>query len=187
MSLVMWSRVRQALLLLLVMSVIAAGCGADDSEGESSGTSQNAPVTTTSSVDPAQGVTISGAWTRTPVAGQTTAAVYGVISNGTAEPVTVVSVSTPVTDQAALHQTTTGRDGAMQMRAVDDGLEIAPGDSLTLEPGGTHIMLSGVDPANYPAAVEVTLTFDGAGPITFQAPSQAGAPDPMAGMDHSGM
>jgi hypothetical protein len=71
--------------------------------------------------------------------------------------------------------------------AVDDGLEIAPGDSLTLEPGGTHIMLSGVDPANYPAAVEVTLTFDGADPITFQAPSQAGAPDPMAGMDHSGM
>ena len=34
--------------------------------------------------------------------------------------------------------------GVMRMRAVDGGLAIAAGDSVTLAPGGLHIMLMGL-------------------------------------------
>ena len=68
----------------------------------------------------------------------------------------------------------------MQMRPLPDGLEIKPGASVELKPGGFHIM--GIDLAGGYAAgqtVKGTLTFAKAGTVAIEykvAPIGAGAP-----------
>ena len=64
--------------------------------------------------------------------------------------------------------------GMMGMQPVDR-IEIAPGASVTLEPGGYHLMLMGV--TDMPAIgemVEITLTFEKAGDVVVQAEVKAG-------------
>ena len=60
--------------------------------------------------------------------------------------------------------------GVMRMRAVDGGLVIAAGDSVTLAPGGLHIMLMGLT-TDLPAGSqhEITLVFEKAGQVTLPA------------------
>jgi copper(I)-binding protein len=66
------------------------------------------------------------------------------------------------------------------MRPLADGVEIAPGETVTLKPGGLHIMLMKLTgPIKKGDAVPITLTFEKAGEITLQfiaAPIGAKAP-----------
>jgi len=57
-------------------------------------------------------------------------------------------------------------NGVMRMRAVDGGLAIAAGDSVTLAPGGLHIMLMGLTTDLAPDTQhEIILVFEKAGDI----------------------
>lgn len=58
----------------------------------------------------------------------------------------------------SMHHTETV-DGMMRMLPVDGGIELAPGGSLRMRPGGTHVMLEGL---------ERTLTAGDRVPITLQ-------------------
>lgn len=141
--------------------LVLAGCGGDDS---TTGTASTVPAT----------VGVSDAWTRQPAPGQTTAAVYAVVSNPTDADVTIVAASTPITDSAGLHETVMNDDGTMAMRPAEGGFVVPAGGQFTFEPGGAHIMLSGIDPSTYPTDhVEMTLRFDGADPVTFDADVRA--------------
>ncbi len=51
-------------------------------------------------------------------------------------------------------------DGTMSMDEPAGGLTIGAGDSVVLEPGGTHVMLDGVEAGDVVAPVEVTFAFD---------------------------
>ena len=63
-----------------------------------------------------------------------------------------------------MHQATMTADGVMQMRKVKGGLPIDPGASLVFEPGGTHLMLLGLEDAlNAGEQLLLTLEFDRAG------------------------
>ena len=75
--------------------------------------------------------------------------------------------------------------GVMRMRAVDGGLVIAAGDSVTLAPGGLHIMLMGLT-KNLPAGSqhEITLVFEKAGPVTLTATAKLPAEIKMAMPSH---
>ena len=56
------------------------------------------------------------------------------------------------------------------MRAVDGGLVIAAGDSVTLAPGGLHIMLMGLTTDLAPGTQhEMILVFEKAGDIELSA------------------
>ena len=58
----------------------------------------------------------------------------------------------------------------MRMRAVDGGLVIAAGDSVTLAPGGLHIMLTGLTTDLAPGTQhEIILVFEKAGEIKLTA------------------
>ena len=61
-------------------------------------------------------------------------------------------------------------NGVMRMRPVDGGLTIAAGDSLTLAPGGLHIMLMGLTTDLAPGTQhEIILVFEKAGDIKLTA------------------
>lgn len=59
--------------------------------------------------------------------------------------------------------------GVMRMREVDHGLEIPAGATVTLAPGGFHLMMMGLkEPLKEHTMVPVTLTFEKAGSIDVQ-------------------
>jgi hypothetical protein len=73
----------------------------------------------------------------------------------------------------------------MQMRPLPDGLEIPAGDTVTLKPGGYHVMFMGLKQGLEAGhAVSVTLIFDRAGAVELIFPvAKMGA----TSHDHGGM
>jgi copper(I)-binding protein len=73
--------------------------------------------------------------------------------------------------------------GVMKMRPVEGGLEIKPGESVMLKPGGYHVMFRALKhPLEQGAAVKATLKFEHAGTVEVDCPILAlGAPAPGAG------
>lgn len=133
----------------------------------------------------------SDMWSRQPVAGQSTAAVYGTITNNGSDDITVSAVSTDVTARAELHETQM-EDGQMTMQQRPDGFVVPAGGTFAFEPGGPHIMLFNIDPASYPSVVDVTFDFD-RGPSTFASASvrpldgEMSDMEDMEDMDHGDM
>jgi copper(I)-binding protein len=80
-------------------------------------------------------------------------------------------------------------NGVMKMRPVEGGLEIKPGQTVTLKPGGYHIMLEGLKaPLKAGDNVEATLTSSDGAPVKVEFPIAAiGAPAPGAADGSDGM
>jgi hypothetical protein len=66
-------------------------------------------------------------------------------------------------------------DGSvMRMREVEKGLEIPAGGSVTLAPGGYHLMMMGLKgPLKQGSTVPVTLVFEKAGTIDVELAVEA--------------
>jgi copper(I)-binding protein len=59
-------------------------------------------------------------------------------------------------------------NGVMRMRRVDSGIKVPAGGTVTLAPGGYHIMLIGLkNPLTAGHVFDVTLEFRHAGPMTI--------------------
>ena len=116
-------------------------------------------------------------WTR--AAGQgATAAGFMAISNRGAAADRLLSASSPAARAMELHSMV--RDGeVMRMRPVD-GVEIRAGQTVTLRPGGFHLMLIGLSqPLRQGETVPVTLRFERAGDVQVALSVQAaGAREP---------
>jgi copper(I)-binding protein len=78
--------------------------------------------------------------------------------------------------------------GVMKMRPVEGGLEILPGQTITLKPGGFHIMLLDLKhPLEAGGTMKATLKFDHAGTVDVEYPVAAiGAPAPGGAADAGG-
>jgi copper(I)-binding protein len=62
-------------------------------------------------------------------------------------------------------------NGLMKMRPVEGGLEIKPGETVTLKPGGDHMMFVKLKhPLQIGNAIEVTLQFEKAGAVKIEMP-----------------
>lgn len=100
--------------------------------------------------------------------GAKSAAGYFTITNDGPEADRLTAVQVPGV-QAELHVTETGADGVARMLPVE-GIDIAPGTTVTLAPRGLHVMFMGVTQA-WVAGDEVpgTLVFEKAGavPVAF--------------------
>lgn len=96
-------------------------------------------------------------------------AIFGVLQNSSGQDMTVVSASSDAASTVELHEMVmTG--GEMKMQPKQGGFVVAPQSSLTLDPGGLHIMLIGLTRDIRPGD-EVTVTLkmaDGTSP-TAQA------------------
>ena len=156
---------RTALLSLSALTLLATACGDDDDGGGAS------PV-------------VADAWVREPAAGTSRTAAYANITNEGDEAITLVAASTPLTDQVEIHETLVDEEGTMAMQEREDGFVIEAGDTLVMEPGGPHVMLLDVDPADVTGEIEITYEFDGADDVTVQADVEAlAAGDEMGDMD----
>lgn len=102
------------------------------------------------------------------------AAVYFTASGG-AGPDRLLGARTAVAAEVQLHETTTGEDGTTSMRPVD-GLDLAAGGELVLEPGGYHLMLVDVERVEAGDEVDITLIWENSGestiPVDVVAPAE---------------
>jgi hypothetical protein len=106
------------------------------------------------------GIEVKNAWARGTPAGATNGAAYLTLQSAAADRLT--GVSTPMAKKAELH-TMSMDGGVMKMRDVD-GIDLVPGQAVTLKPGGLHIMLFGLNQPLQPGqSFPLTLTFANGG------------------------
>ena len=104
-------------------------------------------------------VAIGHPWTRATLPNAKVAGAYMSFTNAGKEPVRLVGGSSPVSQGIEIHEMSM-QDGVMKMQALENGLEIPAGETVTLEPGGYHIMMTGLKSAIAEGdKVPLTLTF----------------------------
>lgn len=144
---------------LLAVASLLVGCG-----------SAASPSPTPSVAEPV----ISDAWIRAPMGPDRPAAGYLVISNPGTTLDTLVGAKSPAAVKVEVHETTSDASGMTGMQPIDR-LEIPAGGTVTLEPGGYHLML--MEPSDTivaGATVELTLVFEHAGEVTLTVEVRAG-------------
>jgi len=116
---------------------------------------------------------ISAPWARATPKGASSGAAYMTITNTGKTPDKVSCVSSDASAECRIHAMTMD-NGVMQMRPVESGLEIKPGETVTLKPGGFHMMLVNLKhPLEQGKTVKATLKFDTAGSIDVDYPIAA--------------
>lgn len=79
----------------------------------------------------------------------------------------LVGASTPAAQRVEIHESTV-MDGVAKMRRLD-GVSVAPGQTVSLGPGGIHLMLfSPTNPLSAGQTVPAILEFEKAGKINVQ-------------------
>lgn len=139
---------------------MAAACGAPQGAPE-------APAA--GPAEPAAAIEITDAWASPTPAGVRVGAGYLTITNRQAAPDTLISVTTPRAGRAEIHEMAM-EDGVMRMRAVE-ALTLAPGETITLAPGGRHLMFYEIaTPLAVGETAPVTLHFANAGEVSAELP-----------------
>lgn len=122
-------------------------------------------------------VDVRDAWARSTVEGQRSTGVYARLTAGAGA--RLVGASSPWAETVEVHEMKMVGD-VMRMRALDSGLDLPPGEAVELQPGGYHVMVTGLKRVLPPGtALPVTLRFvdrDGrAGELSLQVPARAAA------------
>lgn len=122
-------------------------------------------------------VAVSDAWVRALPPGQPNTAAYLTVTNPGAATVTIVGASSAISNSAEIH-TTREVDGLQRMERLTQ-LQVPPGGSVSFAPGGTHLMLLGLQRMPAPGEeVKLCLELAPAGEVCTDAPvrkSAAGA------------
>ena len=126
-----------------------------------------APLAVAHAQSPAPPVQVTNAWSRATPGGASTGAVYLTLASPAGD--TLTGVTTPAAKTATVHEM--AMDGAvMRMRQVSAGLVLPPGQSVTLQPGGYHIMLEGLKaPLQKGQTLPLHLTFAKSAPVDVTA------------------
>ncbi|GAA1848746.1 copper chaperone PCu(A)C [Microbacterium koreense] len=160
--------------LLAVGALALSGCA-----------SQSAPAAET--MTEAESIEIVDTWVKSADEGMSAA--FGELTNQGDTDITVVSAESEASTMLELHETSANDAGEMVMREIDGGFVIPAGGSLTLEPGGNHLMLMDLT-APLVAGSEATfiLTLSDGSTFEFVAPVKdySGANESYEG-DHSEM
>lgn len=116
---------------------------------------------------------IAQAWARPAQAGGNTAA-YLTITAAASQADALLSASSPAADMVQVHEVSTDASGMTGMHPIDR-LDIPAGTSVTLKPGGYHLMVMGVkSELAIGGSVELDLVFEHAGKIVVQAEIKQG-------------
>jgi copper(I)-binding protein len=135
---------------------------------------------------------IEQAWSRATPGGASVGVGYLRVTNTGSTPDRLLGGASEVASRIETHDMKM-EDGVMKMRALSQGIEIAPGATIELKPGGMHLMIVGLKQGlKAGEAISATLRFEKAGavPVTFNVLGMgAPAPGPAASsepeMDHS--
>lgn len=115
-------------------------------------------------------VSVGRAWSRATPKGANVAGGYITIENNGVVADRLLSASSAAASNVEIHQMSM-QDGIMTMRPLEEGLAIPPDATVTLGPGGNHIMFIGLAaPFEEGQRIPVTLNFQRSGKIetTFE-------------------
>jgi len=108
---------------------------------------------------------ISAPWARATPKGASVGGGYLTITNNGDAADRLLGGSTDIAKGFEIHSMTMD-NGVMKMRPVTGGLEIRPGQSVELKPGGYHVMFVGLKmPLKQGGHFEATLQFQNAGRV----------------------
>ena len=93
---------------------------------------------------------------------------YMRIINHGSQPDRLIAITSPVSRKVAVHGSVKEAD-VVKMRLLNKGLEIRPGETVELNPGGTHVMFEGLSaPLVAGTRAKATLMFERAGSIDVE-------------------
>lgn len=140
-------------------------------------------------------ITVQQPWARATPGGAKTGVVYMTIINNGGIDDQLVAASTPVAGEAQVHEMTMD-NGVMKMRPIP-ALDVKPGATVKLAPGGYHVMLLDLKrPLKDGDSFPLTLTFAKSGKRNVQVkvakigamqPNSMGAMPGMNGGDMNAM
>lgn len=132
-------------------------------------------------------LTIEQPWIRATPGGAKVAGGYLQVTNTGTEPDRLVAASIPLAGRGEVHQMAMDK-GVAKMAPVEAGLVIKPGETVTLKPGGYHLMFLDLKgPVKAGDTLEGSLTFARAGtvPVRFSVGAiGASAPEAAGGHQH---
>jgi copper(I)-binding protein len=110
-------------------------------------------------------LTVTSPWTRATPGGAKIAGGYLKITNNGTSVDRFVSGKSDATDHVEIHEMSM-TDGVMKMRPLPNGLEIKPGETVELKPGGYHLMFMDLKrPLKQGDTFKATLQFEKAGSL----------------------
>lgn len=131
-------------------------------------------------------IEIGNPWARATPSGAKVGAGYLTITNKGKVSDRLIGGSAAPAARFEVHVTIV-EDGVAKMRPVE-GLEIKPGETVELRPGGMHVMFMGLkQPLKQGERIKGTLVFEKAGTVAIEfAVQPAGAPGPSGHGGHKG-
>lgn len=107
-------------------------------------------------------------WTRATPGGAKVAGGFMKITNTGTTPDRLVSATADVSGAVELHEMKMV-DGVMKMRALGSGIELKPGQTVELKPGGYHVMFIDLKaPIVKDKPIKARLTFEKAGELEVE-------------------
>jgi len=118
----------------------------------------------------AEDVVVEDAWSRASIGSNRPGAAYMRIRNTGDEEVTLTVIRTDLAMMPEIHLTSTNDQGVSSMVPAGE-IEIAPGETVALEPGRLHAMLMRLQrPMAEGDTFLLTLVFSDAGELTVEVP-----------------
>lgn len=134
--------------LISVIALVLIGCSGSGSSG---GTSV---------------IRVTDAWAW-PTSGTEVGGVYMTIENTGSGADRLVGLSTDAAESASVHESKSDASGMMSMQPVEGGLEVPANGSVSLKPGGYHVMLMNLkSPLVADATFKLTLKFQSGQAVT---------------------
>lgn len=131
-----------------------------------------------------RGMIVEKAWMRATPPGAPVAGAYLTLRNSGDEPDRLLSIRSPAAREVQIHEVR-HEAGIARMRPLSDALPIAADSTVTMRPGGMHLMFLGpVRPLAEGTRVPATLQFERAGTVEIALDvhgAGAMAPDEHAG------
>jgi hypothetical protein len=151
--------------LLLASALLLCACGAP----------QQTPAPPAHAPAQSAGIAVSGGWASPTPGGVAVSAGYMTITNNSDTADTLTGASSPRAASVEIHRMS--MEGAvMQMRPAGP-LPIPAHQSITLAPGGLHLMFQGVStPFAEGESIPVQLIFEHAGSVSAELPVSRAAP-----------
>ncbi|MBA1155233.1 DUF1775 domain-containing protein [Microvirga mediterraneensis] len=113
-------------------------------------------------------LSLEQAWSRATPGGAKVGGGYVSITNTGAAPDRLIGGSFPLASKVEVHEMRLDGD-VMRMKPVEGGLEIKPGATVELKPGGLHLMFMDLkEPLKEGQTVKGTLVFEKAGPVEVE-------------------
>lgn len=112
-------------------------------------------------------IALSGAFSRATLPNAPVAGAFITIANEGADGDQLVSATSEIAGHIELHEMQM-QDGVMRMRHLNNGIEIPAGETISLRPGGYHLMLKELRGALVEGeTVMIELSFEMAGDIAL--------------------